>query len=91
MKRRSHMENDRERPPNSKFLADGHKRSAREVGRVCLPRIRTEVEAEFTNALASSGPLYRCWLRLRMQREIRRRLTSEIHRHAPPDAMYAMR
>jgi len=51
-------------------------------------RIRQEVLAEYAEALSHAGPLRRLWLRLRISREIRRRLDCELSRYDSPYNLY---
>ena len=51
-------------------------------------RIRQELLAEYAEAISQAGPLRRLWLRLRISREIRRRLRRELPRYDSPYNLY---
>jgi hypothetical protein len=51
-------------------------------------RIRQEVLAEYAEALSQAGPLRRLWLRIRIWRQIRRRLGREFSRYDSPYNLY---
>jgi hypothetical protein len=50
--------------------------------------IRQEVLAEFAEAMSRAGPVRRLWLRMRISREIRRRLRRELPRYSSPYNLY---
>jgi hypothetical protein len=75
---------------SSGFVADGHERAVDGVSQTFLPEIRMAVEAKYASELAQARPLRRLWIRLRINREIKRRVKEEIENKAPPDAMYGV-
>ncbi len=76
---------------DSRFLPDGRQRAlkaAAEQIQETERRIRTTVEAKYSDQLAAAGPVRRFWLRQRMAREIAAQLREEIDNIAPRDALY---
>ncbi len=73
------------------FLIDGQKR-ALEGGQFRVDEIRRQVrqavEAQYAEGLDNAGLLRRMVLRVKMSREIRRRVRAEIEKFAPRDGMY---
>jgi len=51
-------------------------------------RVTAETEEKYASRLERAGIIRRCWLRLRMNREIQRQMRREEEKIAPRNAMY---
>ena len=72
------------RTETSEFVADGRER-AKAAER---PRIEREVRARYADRLARAGFGRRIWLRIKIRREIERKLAELLKKMAPHDALY---
>lgn len=66
------------------FLQDGRERAIKGI----REEVRRAVEAEYASRLVDAGPWQQAYLKLRMSREISKRVQAEIERLAPHDGMY---
>lgn len=70
---------------DERFVADGHERLTKSSEfRATREAVIASVQARYAEQLAGAGILRRLVLRLRMRREI----THELAKLAPPDALY---
>ena len=76
---------------DSGIVADGRDRALagahEQMTRLSL-EIKAAVESEFAGRLAAAGVVRRAYLRLRMRREVQRRIAREIEKKAPRGGLY---
>lgn len=73
------------------IVADGRERALAGAAQKLAERrarVTAEIEDKYASRLERAGIIRRCWLRLRMDREIQRRMRREEEKIAPRHALY---
>ena len=76
---------------NSRIVSDGPERAlkgANEQVATLNRQIQLAVESEYASQVANAGRLRRAYLRLRIRREVKRRIAAELEKIAPAGGLY---